>query len=140
MKKKKIFSGVATALITPFKHGKIDYAALKKIIEFQIKSDIDALVIGGTTGEAATLSDYERDKLYAFAAECIDRRTTLIFGTGSNDTKKAIKYARRAKAFGADASLVVTPYYNKGTDKGIVLHYQKIANSTDFTMSLQERV
>ena len=131
MKKKMIFSGTATALITPFKHGKIDYDALRKIIEWQIQSGLDALVIGGTTGEAATLSDYERDKLYSFSAETVNRRVPLIFGTGSNDTKRAVRYTKRAKELGADAALSVTPYYNKGTEGGLLLHYQKIANSTD---------
>lgn len=131
MKKKAIFSGTATALITPFKHGKIDYAALKNIIEIQINSGIDALVIGGTTGEASTLSDYERDRLYSFSSDTINGRVPLIFGVGSNDTKKAVKYAKRAKHFGADAVLTVTPYYNKGTTDGIVYYYQKVANCTD---------
>ena len=131
MKKKPIFSGVATALITPFKSGRIDFSALKDIIEFQIDSGIDALVVGGTTGEAATLSDYERDKLYSFAAEVINRRVPLIFGTGSNDTKKAIKYTIRAEKIGADAVLSVTPYYNKGTESGLISHYQQISNSTN---------
>lgn len=131
MKKKTIFSGTATALITPFKHGKVDYTALKEIIEFQIRSGIDALVIGGTTGESATLSDYEKDKLYSFCTETINHRVPMILGCGSNDTKKAVKYTKRAKAHGADATLVITPYYNKGTESGIVYHYQKIANSTD---------
>ncbi len=131
MKKKTIFSGAATALITPFKNGKIDYKALEKIIEFQIQSSIDAIVIGGTTGEASTLSDYERDKLYSFCAKSVNHRVPLIFGIGSNDTKKAVKYAKRAKVYGADALLSVTPYYNKGTQDGIVFHYKTIANATD---------
>ena len=136
MKKKTIFSGTATALITPFKHGKIDYTALGGIIEMQIASGIDALVIGGTTGESATLSDYERDKLYSFSVEAIAGRVPLILGTGSNDTKKAVRYTKRAEAIGADAVLSVTPYYNKGTENGIILHYQKIANSTNLPIIL----
>ena len=136
MKKKTIFSGVATALITPFKHGKIDYASLGRIIEFQIESGVDALVIGGTTGEAATLSDYERDKLYSFSSEIINHRVPLILGVGSNDTKKAVKYVKKAKEHGTDAALAVTPYYNKGTDNGIIAHYQKIANATDLPIIL----
>ncbi len=136
MKKKMIFSGTATALITPFKHEKIDYAALKNIIEIQIRAGIDALVIGGTTGECSTLSEYERDKLFSFSAEAVEGRVPLIFGTGSNDTKKAVKYTKRAKMLGADAVLSITPYYNKGTENGILLHYQKIANATDLPIIL----
>ena len=136
MKKKTIFSGTATALITPFKRGKIDYAALGNMIDRQISSRIDALVIGGTTGEGATLSDYEKDKLFAFSSERVNGRVPLIFGTGSNDTKRAIKYTRRARELGADAALSVTPYYNKGTEEGILLHYQKIANCTDLPIIL----
>ena len=131
MKKKTIFSGAATALITPFKNGKIDYNALAKIIEFQIQSSIDALVIGGTTGEASTLSDYERDKLYSFSAETVNHRVPLVFGIGTNDTKRAVKYAKRAKVCGADALLSITPYYNKGTQDGIISHYKNISNATD---------
>ena len=136
MKKKTIFSGTATALITPFKYGKIDYSALGTIIEMQISSKIDALVIGGTTGEGAVLSDYERDKLFSFCSEKTDGRVPLIFGTGSNDTKRAIKYTKRAQNYDANAALIVTPYYNKGTDKGLLLHYQKIANTTDLPIIL----
>lgn len=131
MKKEIIFSGVGTALITPLSDGRVDYAALHTLIEKQIDAGIDALIIGGTTAEAATLSDSERYELFAFAAACIEGRCKLIFGTGTNDTRAAIAHTKRACQVGCDGVLVVTPYYNKGTDEGIVNHYLQIAeNST----------
>ena len=130
MKKTEIFRGVATALITPFKDGKIDYDALVGLIERQINAGIDALVIGGTTAEAATLSDTERYELFNKAKELIDGRCKLIFGTGTNDTRVAIKHTEYASRLGCDAVLVVTPYYNKGTNDGITKHYEEIARSS----------
>ena len=134
--KNLIFSGVATALVTPFKNGEIDFPSLSGIIDFQLKSDIDAIVALGTTGEASTLSEYERYKLYEFAAERVNGKVPLIFGTGSNDTKKSIEYTKRAEKTGADAILAVTPYYNKGTEEGIIQHYKSIANSTNLPIIL----
>ena len=131
MNKKIIFRGVATALITPFCDGKIDYKALARLIEEQIKAEIPALVIGGTTGEVATLDDRERYELYSFAKSEISGRAKLILGTGTNDTRVAIKHTRFAEELGCDGVLVVTPYYNKGTDEGLVRHYSAIANSTE---------
>ena len=130
MVKKRIFRGVATALITPFKDGKIDFASLEKIIEMQIDADIDALVIGGTTGEVATLDDNERGELYKFAKNAVNNRTKLIFGTGTNDTKKALEHTALACEIGCDGILVVTPYYNKGTNDGLRQHYTKIADTS----------
>ena len=130
MSKKRIFRGVATALITPFKDGKIDYPALEKIIEMQIRAKIDALVVGGTTGEVATLSDAERREMYGFAAGVIKGRTKLIFGTGTNDTRKALEHTALACEIGCDGILVVTPYYNKGTSDGLRQHYTKIADTS----------
>ena len=127
MGKKLVFRGAASALITPMKKGKIDFCALEKIIESQISSGIDALVIGGTTGEAATLSDGERYELFSFVKDCTKARTKLIFGTGTNDTDTVIKHTRVASDIGCDATLVVTPYYNKGTFRGVTEHYKKIA-------------
>lgn len=131
MKKRKIFSGVATALITPFSDGEIDYKSLGDLIEFQIEGGIDALVIGGTTAEAATLSDNERYKLYTFAKGKIDGRTKLILGTGTNDTRVAMAHTKFAERLGCNGVLLVTPYYNKGTEEGIEKHYLKIAESTN---------
>ena len=136
MKKKIIFTGAATALITPFSGGEIDYEALDRLIDYQIDKKIDALVIGGTTAEAATLSDEERYKLYTFAKGKIAGRTKLILGTGTNDTRVAIKHTKFAKRLGCDGVLLVTPYYNKGTEDGIEKHYLSIAESTDLPIIL----
>lgn len=127
MKKKIIFRGVSTALITPFKRGKIDYESLGKIIDGQISAGINALTVGGTTGEASTLSDSERYELYRFAREKTLGKIPLILGTGSNDTKKAIQYTKLAEELSADGALIVTPYYNKGTEEGVFRHFAKIA-------------
>ena len=131
MEKKNIFHGTACALVTPFKDGDIDYDALGKLIDFQIGAEIDALVIGGTTAEVATLSDKERYSLYTFAKERIAGRTKLIFGTGTNDTKVALTHTKFAEDLGCDGVLLVTPYYNKGTEDGIEKHYLTIAESVD---------
>ena len=131
MVKKEIFRGTATALITPFRDGEIDYDCLGRLIDIQISAGIDALVIGGTTAEAATLTDEERYRLFEFSAERIDKKTKLIFGTGTNDTRVAIKHSKFAERVGCDGLLLVTPYYNKGTEGGIEKHYLSIAESVD---------
>ena len=115
MGKNLVFRGAASALITPMKRGKIDYPSLEKILEAQIAGGIDALVIGGTTGESPTLSDGERYELYSFVKDKTRGRVKLIFGTGTNDTSAVIKHTNKARDIGCDATLVVTPYYNKGT-------------------------
>lgn len=134
--KKTIFEGVGTALITPFSDGRIDFPALGRLIEWQIEEGVSALVIGGTTGEAATLSDEERYELYAFAKEKIGGRCALMLGTGTNDTRVAINHTRIAEELGCDGALLVTPYYNKGTERGVVCHYRAIAESTSLPLML----
>ena len=134
--KNKIFSGVGTALITPFSGVGIDFAALGRLIDRQIEAGISALIIGGTTGEAATLSDEERYELYTFSKEKIGGRCAMMLGAGTNDTAVAIKHARFAEELGCDGVLVVTPYYNKGTERGIVAHYRKIAEATSLPIML----
>lgn len=131
MLKNEIFRGVGTALITPFANGRIDFPTLERLIERQLDAKIDALVIGGTTAEAATLSDKERYELFKESKRIIDGRCKLIYGTGTNDTKVAVKHTRYASRLGCDGVLVVTPYYNKGTSEGIIRHYQAIADSID---------
>lgn len=136
MKKKELFFGAATALVTPFADGKIDREAFLKLIDYQVSSGIDALVIGGTTAEAATLSDAERYSLFELAKERCGGRVKLIFGTGTNDTSLAIKHTVMAEKIGCDGVLAVTPYYNKGTKDGIAGHYLSIANSTNLPIIL----
>lgn len=130
MKKEQVFTGVATALITPFRNGEIDYAMLSDLIEWQIESGIDALVIGGTTGEAATLQTKERYCLYEKTHDYVNGRVKLIFGTGTNDTVVACAHTEMASDIGCDGVLVVTPYYNKGTREGLARHYEKIAEAS----------
>jgi 4-hydroxy-tetrahydrodipicolinate synthase len=130
MKKMEIFRGVGTALITPFKDGDIDFPTLGELIERQISAGIDALVIGGTTAEAATLSDTERYRLFDYSKEKIAGRCRLIYGTGTNDTRVAIRHTEYASRLGCDGVLVVTPYYNRGTAEGVVHHYEAIAEAS----------
>lgn len=131
MKKKQVFTGAATALITPMTPDGIDYCAFGKLIDWQIENEVDALVVCGTTGEASTLNDEEHIAAIAFAAERADKKVPVIAGTGSNDTPHAIKLARLACQAGADALLVVTPYYNKTSQKGLIRYYTDIADSVD---------
>ncbi|MBQ8529399.1 MAG: 4-hydroxy-tetrahydrodipicolinate synthase [Clostridia bacterium] len=134
--KTPIFKGVGTALVTPFRNGDIDYPALDKLIEEQIQGGVDALIIGGTTGEAATLSESEREKLYTYATERIDGRVKVVLGTGTNDTRVAKLHTKMAKRIGCDGALAVTPYYNKGTEEGVFRHYMEIAESAELPLIL----
>lgn len=136
MKKTAIFTGIGTAIVTPFKDGEIDYPTLGELIERQIAAGVGAIVACGTTGEAATLADGERAELYRRVRNMTRGRVCLILGTGSPDTKRAIAYTRQAKEVGADGVLVVTPYYNKGTKEGIYRHYRAIADEGGMPMIL----
>jgi 4-hydroxy-tetrahydrodipicolinate synthase len=130
--KKPIFKGVATALITPFdKNGKIDYDKFGDLVEFQINAGVNALVVCGTTGEASTLTDEEHREAISFVVKKTAGRVPVIAGTGSNDTDYAISLTRHACEEGADAILLVTPYYNKATQKGLIKMYTEIADSCD---------
>ena len=126
--KTTVFYGIATALITPFEKGHIDYNAFDALIEAQIEGGIDALLVAGTTGESSTLEYSEHKELIRFAKERIRGRVPLLAGCGSNCTSRAVELARTACEAGADALLAVTPYYNKASHQGLVLHYQKIAD------------
>ena len=128
--KKSVFKGTATALITPFRDGEVDFAALGDLIDRQIDCGIDALVICGTTGESATLSDGEHREILKYALAKSGGRVPMIAGTGSNDTAHAVKMSRFASEIGYDALLVVTPYYNKATERGLIESYIRIADAS----------
>ena len=125
-----IFKGAGVAIVTPFTaDDKVDYEALGKMIDFQIENGTDAIIICGTTGESSTLTHDEHDECIRFAVEYVAGRVPVIAGTGSNSTAEAIRPSTHAEKVGADALLLVTPYYNKATQKGLIEHYKKIANS-----------
>ena len=126
-----VFTGAATALITPLNENGIDFDTLGRLIDHQIDQGIDALVIAGTTGEGSTLSDEEHRALLAYSVERIGGRVPAIAGTGSNDTAYAISLTKYACELGYDAMLVVTPYYNKATQNGLVAMYYAIADASD---------
>lgn len=127
-----MIKGAYTALITPFKENmKVDYKKLEELIEYQIGNEIDGLVICGTTGESATLSISEKKKVIKFAIDKIAKRVPVIVGTGSNNTNSAIEMSKFAEHAGADGLLLVTPYYNKTTQKGLIEHFSAIAHSVD---------
>ena len=128
---KTIFKGTCTAAITPFTKDGIDYDALGRQIEFQIANGIDALCILGTTGEAPCVTDAEYEKVAKFAYDKIAGRVKYILGSGSNCTKKAIEKSQLAEKIGADGLLVVTPYYNKCTQKGLVKYYNDVCDNVD---------
>ena len=127
MKEKSFFCGIATALITPFKEGAIDEKAFRALVRDQIAAGVHGLVVCGTTGEASTLTDKEKDTLLTAALEETAGALPVIMGTGANDTARAVAATKRAKALGADGALVVTPYYNKGTGEGLRAHFGKVA-------------
>ena len=127
MNKELIFKGVGTALITPTNEKGVDYEKLEKLIEFQISEGINAIIIAGTTGEGSTLDDKEHKELLSFAKEKINHRVPMIAGTGSNDTNYACSLAKYSCEIGVDGLLVVTPYYNKATQYGLIQSYTAIA-------------
>lgn len=129
--KNTVFTGAATALITPFKNGAIDFDSFERILEQQIAGGISALVVSGTTGEGSTLTDGEHRELIKFAVEKVAGRVPVIAGTGSNDTAYAIDLSQYACSVGADALLLVTPYYNKATQEGLYQSFKMIADSVD---------
>ena len=130
MTKNPIFRGAATALVTPLNENGVDYVELERLINWQIEQGIDALVIAGTTGEGSTLTDEEHRELFRRAIEMIGGRVPAIAGTGSNDTAYAIDLTKYACELGYDAMLVVTPYYNKATQKGLIQMFTAIADAS----------
>ena len=136
--KKEIFQGAAVALITPFTEDGINFDELARVLEDQIAGGTDAIVITGTTGESATMTDEEHRAVIKFACERVHGRIPVIAGTGSNETAYAISLSQYAESVGADALLVVTPYYNKCTQNGLVAHYTAIADSVNIPIILYD--
>ena len=124
-----MFSGSIVAIVTPFKDGQVDEEAFRGLIEFQIENGTDAIVPCGTTGESATLSMGEHNRVIGITVEAVNKRVPVIAGTGGNSTSEAIELTRHAKEIGADASLQVTPYYNKPTQEGLYQHFKAIADA-----------
>ena len=130
MERKPIFTGAASALITPMNENGVDYESFGSLIDWQIEEGIDALVIAGTSGEGSTLTDEEHREVLRFSVERIAGRVPVIAGTGSNDTDYAIDLTKYACEIGCDAMLVVTPYYNKATQKGLIKMFYAIADAS----------
>ncbi len=124
-----LFQGACTALVTPFLNGKVNYPMLEQLLRRQLDAGIEAVVICGTTGESPTLSDTEKLLMFRKAKEFVGDRCKIIAGTGSNSTEHAIQLSKAAEDVGADALLVVSPYYNKATSDGLIAHYSAIAGS-----------
>ena len=134
--KSPLFIGSAVAIITPFNDNGVDYDTLGDLIEFQIKNSTDAIVICGTTGEASTMPDEEHIAVVKFTVDKVNKRVPVIAGSGSNDTRHAIKLAQELEKAGADALLAVTPYYNKATQKGLYQHFVMTAESVKIPIIL----
>ena len=125
-----IFKGAGVAITTPFKENKeVDYDVFREQIEYQIANGTDAIIVCGTTGEASTLNHEEHLDVIKFCTDVVNKRIPVIAGTGSNCTETAIYLSKEAEAAGVDGILVVTPYYNKATQKGLIEHFTMIANS-----------
>ncbi len=129
-----MFKGAVTALVTPFRDGEVDEAALRELVEWQIQSGIDGLVPCGSTGESATLTHAEHEQVIRITIERVRRRVPVIAGTGSNSTAEAIRLTAFAREAGADGALLISPYYNKPTQEGIFRHYKMIAAAVDLPL------
>lgn len=134
--KEVVFKGAGVAIVTPYNDEGIHYEALKQLIDFNINHGTDAIIIAGTTGESATMTDEEHEEVIRFTVEYVNKRVPVIAGTGSNDTAYAVNLSKHAEEVGADALLVVTPYYNKGSQKGLIRHYTQIADAVNIPIIL----
>lgn len=136
-----VFTGAAVAIITPFNEdGSVNYDCFGKIIEDQIAGSTDAIVVCGTTGESATMPDEEHLEVIEYCVKKVAGRVPVIAGTGTNDTAHCIRLSQGAEKLGADALLLVTPYYNKTTQRGLIAHYTKVAESQHSYYSLQRTI
>ena len=133
---KKLFEGSGVALVTPFKDGKVNYEKLGELIEWHIANKTDSIIVCGTTGESATMTDEERKTTIKFVVDKVNKRIPVIAGSGSNNTAYSIELSKYCQAVGVDGLLIVTPYYNKSTQDGMIKHYTTIANSVDLPIIL----
>lgn len=134
--KQVLFKGCGTAIVTPFTEDNIDFEEFGKLIEFQISEGIDAIIVCGTSGESSTMSDIEKKEVIKFAINKVKKRVPVIVGTGTNNTLSAIALSKYAEEQGADGLLIVTPYYNKTTQTGLIAHYSSISNSVNLPIIL----
>lgn len=131
-----MFKGSGVALVTPFKDGEVHYEKLEELLEWHVANQTDAIIICGTTGEASTLTDKERKAVIKFTVDVVNGRIPVIAGSGSNNTAQAVELSQYCESVGVDGLLVVTPYYNKATDLGLLKHYEMIANSVQLPIIL----
>jgi len=134
--KKTVFTGSGVAIITPFNENGIDFESFGKLVDFHLENSTDAIIVCGTTGEAATMPDNEHLSAIEFVVKRVNKRIPVIAGTGSNDTVHGVKLSKEAERLGADALLVVTPYYNKANKQGLVNHFKMIADSVQIPVIL----
>lgn len=134
--KKILFKGCGTAIATPFTEDGVNYEEFKRLIEFQIEQGVSAIIVCGTTGESSTMTDTEKKQTIEFAVRTVSGRIPVIAGTGGNNTKAVIELTKFAESVGVDGALIVTPYYNKTTQAGLVAHYSAISKSTNLPIIL----
>lgn len=134
--KKSLFIGCGTALVTPFTKEGIDFDTFKKLIDFQLQQGVDALIVLGTTGESSTMSLEEKKQVAKFVIDNVHKQVPVIVGAGGNNTKSVIEFSKYAENVGADGLLLVTPYYNKTTQNGLIMHYTEIAKTTSLPIIL----
>ena len=134
--KKLLFKGCGTAIVTPFDENGVNFKQFEKLLEDQIRDQVDAIIVCGTTGEASTMTEQEKLKTIEYAVNVSHGRVPIIAGTGSNNTKDVIEMNKKVKKIGVDGLLIVTPYYNKTTQQGLIKHYTKIADNTSLPIIL----
>ena len=134
--KKIIFKGCGTAIVTPFDENGVNFKEFEKLIEFQISNKVDSIIVCGTTGESSTMTVEERKQTIKFAVDVVKNRIPVIAGTGGNCTSQVIEFTKWAESIGVDGALIVTPYYNKTTQEGLVIHYKAIAKETKLPIIL----
>lgn len=131
-----MFEGVGVALATPFTNNEIDFDALERHVEFLLENNTQAIIVNGTTAESPTLTDQEKEQVLETVVKLVNKRVTIIAGTGTNNTQKSIEASKRAKEIGADAVMLITPYYNKTNQRGLIKHFETIANEVKLPVVL----